>query len=114
MRRVYEGRWLKRGRLSDIEQMEQNEGEDGYEKIKPLDSINPYCILVSTKGALALVTSFDEEISNKGEDYENGSEIVRLVKEDESDDEEVEDSLGGFEKVRYDAPELKLGLTIIF
>jgi serine/threonine protein kinase len=41
---------------------------------------------------------------------------MKLVKEneEESDNEEETDDLGGFEKVRYDAPELKLGIYKLF
>jgi hypothetical protein len=128
MKRVYEERRLRRDKCNDVEGMEENEREDDYKNIKPLDNINPYCIFVSTKGALALalVTCFDKESSNEDNDYENWKEKskgekedekVRVIKEnsnnEEAEEAEEEDSLGGFEKVRYDAPELKLGLLII-
>jgi hypothetical protein len=59
------------------------------EKIKAMDNINPYSILVSTKGSLAFVV-LDENNSDNKESNQNKISV-------------------GFEKVRFDAPEVKMG-----
>jgi hypothetical protein len=65
------------------------------EKIKVVDNINPYSILVSTKGSLAVILSDEDNSENNNE-----------KKNDESKFSE------GFEKVRFDAPEIKMGFFV--
>jgi hypothetical protein len=61
------------------------------EKIKSIDNINPYSILVSTKGSLALIISDEDNSKNNNNKNDESSFSV------------------GFEKTRFDAPEIKMG-----
>jgi hypothetical protein len=64
---------------------------ENYENIKAIENINPYSILVSTKGSLAFVVS--DEDNSKNNDKKDDKNRISV----------------GFEKVRFDAPEVKMG-----
>jgi hypothetical protein len=66
------------------------------EKIESVDYINPYSILVSTKGSLAFAV-LDEDNSKNNNEKKNDESKFSV----------------GFEKVRFDAPEIKMGFLLI-
>jgi hypothetical protein len=83
-------------KIYDEEKIKMENEDENYENIKAMDNINPYSFLISIKGSLALVVSDDDysENNNKKENDESKFSV-------------------GFEKVRFDAPEVKMGFFLL-
>jgi hypothetical protein len=118
IKKVYE----EKKRIKEVEKdnKENNSGEDNLEDIEAINNINPYSILVSTKGDLAFIVSninIDKKKDKRSKHGVNWDRDGDVDVDDEENDDENEcnenNYLGGFEKIRYDAPEIKMGLYIL-
>jgi hypothetical protein len=119
MKKMYLAKKVKETKIPEGGNDNLEDGNNNRNEVEGLNNINPYSILISTKGSLAFIYACNDLDSvdnfnnnNLGSDSDN----LKLLNEncEEITRNEEEDSFCGFEKFRFDAPEIKIGNFFFF